>query len=81
MKKTGCPWGLAGGAIDWSSGVEGGAVTWSSGTASGAVGWTTYSDSRVDGTAEDVATLTLATKLGGTVREGVEWSGRSGDVR
>ena len=44
------------------------------------MGWTTYSNARVDGIVEDVATLTLATKLGGTVREGVDWSGRSGDV-
>ena len=45
------------------------------------MGWTTCSDSRVDAIAEDVATSTLATTLGGTVGEGVVCSGRSGDVR
>ena len=44
------------------------------------MGWTTCSDARVDGIAEDVATLTLDTTLGGTVGEGMDWSGRSGDV-
>ena len=70
MKTTGWSWGKAGGAIDWSSGV-----------ACGVVGWTTFFNSRVDGIVEDVATLTLATKLGGMVREGMDWSGQSGDVR
>ena len=47
----------------------------SSGVAGGAVRWTTCSDARVDGIAKDVATSMLDTKLGGTVREGVnlEW--------
>ena len=70
MNTTGWFWGMAGGAISWSSGVAGGAMDWK-----------TYSDPRVDGIAEDVATLTLDTTLGGTVGEGVDWSGRSGDVR
>ena len=64
MNTIGCSWGLAGGAIDWSSGVAGGAV-----------GWTTCSDARVDGIGEDVATLMLDKKIGGMVREGMEWSG------
>ena len=34
------------------------------------MGWTTCSNARVDGKAEDVATSTLATELGGTVRDG-----------
>ena len=55
---------MAGGAIDWSSGVAGGAV-----------GWKTCSDARVDGIVEDVATLMLATTLGGIVGEGMDWSG------
>ena len=70
VNTTGWSWGLAGGAIGWSLGVEGGAV-----------GCTTCSDSRVDGIAEDVATSMLDTKLGGTMGEGVDWSGRSGGVR
>ena len=61
--------------------MVGGAIDWSSGVAGREVGEATYFDSWVDGIAEDVATSTLATKLGGTVREGVDWSGRSGDVR
>ena len=69
VNTTGWSWGLAGGAIDWSSEV-----------ASGAVGCTTCSDSRVDGIVEDVATSMLATTLGGTEGEGVDWIGRSGDV-
>ena len=39
------------------------------------MGWKTYSDSRVDAIAEDIATLMLATKLWGTVGEGMDWSG------
>ena len=59
----------------WSSGLVGGAVVWSSGVAGGAMGWTTCSDARVDGIAEDVATSTLATILGGTLGEGMDSSG------
>ena len=44
------------------------------------MGWTTCSNAMVDGIAKDVATSTLDTKIGGTVREGMESSGRSGDV-
>ena len=65
----------------WSSGVAGGLVGWSSGVEGGAVGWTTCSDARVDGIVEDVATSMLSKKLGGMVREGMDWSGKSGDVR
>ena len=61
MNTTGWSWGLVGGAIDCSSGVAGGAA-----------GCTTCSDVRVDGIAEDVATLMLATTLGGTMEEGVD---------
>ena len=61
MNTTGWSWGMASGAIDCSSGVAGGAV-----------GYTTYSDARVDGIAHDVATLMLATTLGGTVGEGLD---------
>ena len=64
----------------WSWGLVGGAISWSSGVASGAVGWTTCSDARLDGIEEDVAMSTLATKLGGMVGEGVDWSGISGDA-
>ena len=70
VNTPGWSWGLAGGAIDCSSGV-----------ASGAVGCTTYYDARVDGIVEDVATQIFLTTLGGTVGEGVDWSGKSGDVR
>ena len=45
------------------------------------MGWKTYSNARVDGIVEDVATSNLDTKLGGIVREGLDWSERSGDVR
>ena len=69
MNTIGCSWGLVGGAVGWSLGVVGGAV-----------GWTSCYDARVDGIVEDVATLMLATTIGGTVGEGVDWSGRSGDV-
>ena len=61
--------------IGWSWGLTGGAINWSSGVAGGAVGCTTCSDARVDGTVEDVATSMLATTLGGTVGEGMDWSG------
>ena len=81
MNTTGWSWGLVGGAIGQSSGVAGGAVGWSFGVGGGAVGQTTYFDARVDGIVEDVATSTLATKLEGMVGEGVDWSGKSGDVR
>ena len=64
MNTTGWSWGLAGGAINCSSRVAGGAV-----------GYTTCSNARVDGIVEDVATSMLATTLGGTVGEGVDWSG------
>ena len=70
MNTIGLSWGLAGGVIDFSTGV-----------ARGAVGCTTYSDARLDGIAEDVATSMLATTLGGTVGEGMDWSGKSGDVK
>ena len=70
VNTTGWSWGLAGGAIDWSSWVAGGVV-----------GCTTCSDARVDGIVEDVATSMLTTKLGGTVGEGMDWSRRSGYVR
>ena len=63
MNTIGWSWGLAGGAIDYSLGVIGGVV-----------GCTTCFDARVDGIAEDVATSMLATTLGGTVGEGVDWS-------
>ena len=81
MNTTGWYWGLAGGAIYCSLGVASGAIYYSSGVEGGVVGCTTYSDARVDGIVEDVATSMLATTLGGTVGEGVDWSGRSGDVR
>ena len=57
------------------------AIDWSLGVAHGVVGWTTFYDDRVDGIVEDVATSTLATTLGGMVGEGMDWSGKSGDVR
>ena len=81
VNTTGWSWGLASGAIDWSLGVAGGAVKWSSWVAGGAVGWTTCSDARVDGIVDDVAKSKLDTTLRGMVREGMDWSGRSGDVR
>ena len=59
----------------WSLRLENGEIGWSSGVASGVVGWKTCSDARVDDIAEDVATSTLATTLGGMVGEGVYWSG------
>ena len=52
--------------------MVGGVIGWSLGVESGVVGCTTYSDARVDGIAEDVATLMLATTLGGTVGEGMD---------
>ena len=70
MNTTSWSWGMAGGAIGWSLGVAGGAA-----------GCTTCSDARVGGIAKDVSTYKLATKIGGTVGEGMDWSGRSGDVR
>ena len=54
MNTTGCSWGLASGAINYSSGVAGGAV-----------GYTNCSDAMVDGITEDLATSILATTLGG----------------
>ena len=66
--------------LGWSWGLEGGAIDCSSGVAGGAVGCTTCSDARVDDIVEDVSTSMLDTTLGGTVGEGVDWSGRSGDV-
>ena len=45
------------------------------------MGYTICSNSRVDGIVEDVATHIFLTTLGGTVGEGVDWSGKSGDVR
>ena len=59
----------------WSWGMVGGAISWSLGVAGGAVHCTTCSDARVDGIVEDVATSMLATTLGGTMGEGVDWSG------
>ena len=56
----------------WSWGLEGGAIDYSSRVVGGAVGCITYSDARVDGIAEDVATSMLATTLGGTVGEGMD---------
>ena len=65
----------------WSWGMEGGAISWSSGVAGEALGCTTCSDARVDGIAEDVTTSMLSTTLGGMMGEGMDWSGRSSDVR
>ena len=44
------------------------------------MGCTTCSDARVDGIEKGIATSTLDTKLGVMVREGMDWSGKSGDV-
>ena len=52
--------------------LEDGAIRWFSRVAGGEVGWKTCFDARVDFIVEDVATLTFARKLGGTVREGVD---------
>ena len=67
--------------IGWSWGMVRGEINCSSRVAGGVVGCTTCFDARVDGIAEDVATSILATTLGGTVGEGVDWSGRNGDVQ
>ena len=66
--------------IGWSSGLAGGEINWSSRVAGGAMGRITFSNARMDGIAKDVTTSNLATTLGGTVGEGMDWSGKSGDV-
>ena len=61
MNTTRWSWGLAGGAVGWSSGVAGAAMC-----------WTTCYNARVDAIEEDVAASNLATKLVGTMREGMD---------
>ena len=61
--------------LGWYQGLAGGAIDCSSRVVGGAVGCTTCSNARVDGIVEDVPTSTLATTLGGIVREGVDWWG------